>query len=384
MGRRSLHSEPGRVIDIACTNCGRAYPSTGLPYCCHNCGGLYDYINPLIFQPKKLDRGKPGIWRYLHTFGLPHNHETVSLGEGNTSLIWAKVSNRNIAFKCEYLNPTGSFKDRGTAVIASWIKSRNIGEVLEDSSGNAGASLAAYSARGGIKAWIYTPESASGPKRRQIESYGAGLVPTPGPREETSKAAELAAENGMTYASHAFLPFNLPGYATTSYEIFEQLGKRIPGAVILPVGQGGLLLGMSRGFSALRIAYKIPNNLPRFIGLQTRRCAPIWGRSKGIEAPPENIDQKPSIAEGVQVRHPLRKENVVQAVDMSGGSICLVEEDEILPGRDELAHLGFYVEPTSAIVWSALVKMLEQLPDPIVVILTGSGMKYEPNKLQGI
>ncbi len=100
---------------------------------------------------------KPGIWRYRHTFGLPPDSEPVSLGEGGTPLLWAEVYGRKVAFKCEYLNPSGSFKDRGSAVIAAWLKSRGITKAVEDSSGNAGASFAAYAARAGIKATDICP-----------------------------------------------------------------------------------------------------------------------------------------------------------------------------------------------------------------------------------
>ena len=103
-------------------------------------------------------------------------------------------------------------------------------------SGNAGASFAAYAARAGINARVYVPDSASGPKRKQIEAYGAELVPVPDPRSKASQAVSQAAESGMVYASHAYLPFNLPGYATCAYEIYEQLGRG-PGAIIVPAGQ---------------------------------------------------------------------------------------------------------------------------------------------------
>jgi threonine synthase len=301
--------------------------------------------------------------------------------------LWAKAFGREVAFKCEFQNPTGSFKDRGSVVITGWLKSRGVSDVVEDSSGNAGASLAAYSARAGINARIFVPASASGPKRRQIEALGAEVVPVSGSRSDVAEAVRREAQRGAVYASHAYLPFNLPGYATVAYEIFEQLGNRMPGAVIVPAGQGGLLLGLARGFEALRIAINVINNtventnsiknIPKIIGVQARACAPLWaiftaGR-EGLGFVAENL----TLAEGVKVRAPVRGEAVLQAVAAGSGSMCAVDEEEILPGRDALARLGFYVEPTSAIVWSALSQTISQLPDPVVVILTGAGYKYE-------
>ena len=364
-------------MDISCTNCDRDYPPDGLPYRCPNCGGLYDFRNPLPFDPVQVDRSQPGIWRYFHTFGLSLDTEPVSLGEGSTPLLWGEVFGRKVAFKCEFLNPSGSFKDRGSAVIAAWLKARDINLAVEDSSGNAGASFAAYAARAGIKARVFVPESASGPKRRQIEAYGAELVPIPGLRTAAAEAVRAVADEGTAYASHAYLPFNLLGYATAAYEIFEQLNNKMPGAVILPVGQGGLLLGLVRGFDALRIASNVVKNTPKIIGVQARPCAPLWAMFTEKGAGAEVIDEKRTLAEGVQVCHPLRADRVLQAVAASHGCMCITDENEILPGRDALARLGFYVEPTSAIVWSALAQTIQDLPGPVVIILTGSGYKYE-------
>jgi len=377
MGRRPLPPEDGRIMDITCANCDHIYPPDGLLYRCPTCGGLYDFRNPLPFDPAQVDRSQPGIWRYRHTFGLSMDFEPVSLGEGSTPLVWAKVLGRKVAFKCEFLNPSGSFKDRGSVVISAWLQSRCIREAIEDSSGNAGASFSAYATRAGIKARIFVPESASGPKRRQIEAYGAELKPIPGSRAEAAEAVRMEADEGIAYASHAYLPFNIPGYATAAYEIFEQLDDKMPGAIILPVGQGGLLLGLARGFSALRIATNIKKNIPKIVGVQASACAPLWAMYKVGDAEAGLLTKTPTLAEGVRVRTPLRGEKVLREVAVSHGYMCVVEEHEILPGREALSRLGFYVEPTSAIVWSALVQTIHQLPDPIVVILTGSGYKYE-------
>ena len=158
----------------------------------------------------------------------PHQPVTltrlVSLGEGNTPLLSAKVFGREVYFKCEYINPTGSFKDRGTSTLVSFFLA-GVTEAIEDSSGNAGASFAAYAAAGGNQSAGVCAGLCFGPKRKQIEAYGAELIPVPGPRTKASQAVMQAAETGMVYASHAYLPFNLPGYATCAYEIYEQLGR---------------------------------------------------------------------------------------------------------------------------------------------------------------
>jgi threonine synthase len=362
------------AIEIACSNCGSPYPQSGFPYCCPKCGGLYDHTNAFQYDPEKIDGTKIGMWKYRHAFGLSDEVEAVSLGEGNTPLTWGECFGRQIAFKCEYINPSGSFKDRGSSLIASWLRSRGIKEAVEDSSGNAGASFAAYAARAGIRSRIFTPASAAGPKRKQIEAYGAELVPIPGTRAAAAEAVKKEAEEGTAYASHAFLPFNLPGYATAAYEIYEQLGS-LPGTVITPAGQGGLLLGLSRGFDAVRIVTK-SSIIPMFIGVQARACAPLWAAFTSGKPGMATVTENDTLAEGVKVRYPLRGEAVIAAVQASNGCFQVVDEEEILPGRNALAQMGFYVEPTSAIVWAALRQIVDQLADPIVVILTGSGLKY--------
>jgi threonine synthase len=359
---------------IFCSKCGFPFPKDGLPYRCPICSGLFDYQGTLYFNKDQIDSSQPGIWRYQHTFGFQPGIPPVSLAEGNTPLIWADVLGRRVAFKCEFLNPSGSFKDRGSTVITTLLASHAVTEAVEDSSGNAGASFAAYAARAGIKVQIFVPQSASGPKRRQIEAYGAELVPIPGSRSDVAYAVEKVAATGAIYASHAYMPFNLSGYATAAYEIVEQLGQ-MPGAVIVPAGQGGFLLGLSRGFEALRIDDSI-HPVPKLIGVQARSCAPLWALFEAggnIHGP---VEEGATIAEGVRVSRPLRSDAVIAAVLASHGCMYAVKENEILPGYSALAHLGFYVEPTSAIVWSALVQMMDHLADPIVVILTGSGLKY--------
>ena len=371
---------------IHCINCEAAYPSAGVPYRCPDCGGLFDHKSLPDYDPAQVDASQPGIWRYRHAFGFAPDVEPVSLGEGDTPLVWAKAFGREIAFKCEFLNPTGSFKDRGSSMIATWLKSRGVNEAVEDSSGNAGASFAAYAARAGIRARIFVPAAASGPKRWQIEAYGAELVPVPGPRSNAAEAVRREAEAGAAYASHAFLPFNLPGYATAAYEIYEQLGGRMPGAVIVPAGQGGLLLGLGRGFEQLRIS-NIRSSFshrekagsedarPKMIGVQARACAPLWAEFTGDQAA---VQESATLAEGVKVRHPARSAAVLEAVRASGGTFVAVGEEQIFPARDALARLGLYVEPTSALVWSALEQTFGTLPDPVVVMLTGSGLKGLP------
>jgi threonine synthase len=272
------------------------------------------------------------------------------------------------------MNPTGSFKDRGSSTLISFLQSRGVQEAVEDSSGNAGASFAAYAARAGMKAKVFIPDAASGPKRSQIEAYGAEVIRIMGPRSNAADAVRKKADLGTAYASHAYLPFNLPGYATAAYEIYEQLGHRAPGTVFVPVGQGGLLLGMWRGFETMVTTGLIPT-APRFVGVQARACAPIWAIfAYGLDGL-RWVTEAPTAAEGIRVLYPLRGDMVLRAVEKSGGMLLAVDEEDIFPARDLLAHRGFYVEATSAVVVKAFEQAASQMPGPWVMVLTGSGLK---------
>jgi threonine synthase len=359
--------------EIACTNCGRPYPKRGLPFRCPHCGGVFDYPQPFYFDSAQVERRRSDVWRYHHSFGLPDSAPVISLGEGNTPLVWGEVFGRQVAFKCEFLNPTGSFKDRGTATLVSALRGRGVKAAIEDSSGNAGASFAAYAARAEMQAQVYVPESTSGVKRHQIEAYGAQVIAVSGPRSQAAEAVLRAVEAGAVYASHTYLPFNLPGYSTLAYELYEDL-QGAPGAVVIPAGQGGLLLGTGRGFQALQQAGLIAD-LPKLVGVQASACAPLWALATlGAEAI-QWVGEAETLAEGVRTLHPVRGDAVVALVKESGGLFVAVDEPHILPGRDELAKRGLYVEPTSALVWRALEETLDDLPEPIVVVLTGSGLK---------
>jgi threonine synthase len=359
--------------EVACTNCGGAYPEDVIPYKCPTCGGVYDFKNPIQFDPEQLDLTQKSIWRYRASLGLPQDAPPVTLGEGNTPLVFSKIGERDVGFKLEYLNPTGSFKDRGIAPLTSFLVSRGVAMAVEDSSGNAGASFAAYAARAGIRARIFVPDYAAGPKRAQIAAYGAELVRIAGPRSNASLAVQRAAEDGAVYASHVHQPFGLMGMATVAYEIVSDLGTA-PGTVITPVGQGSLLLGVWRGFLALREAGVI-TEVPRLVGVQAAACAPLWAVFTAGAAGLSWVTERETAAEGVRIKAPTRGDQILQAVADSRGTMVAVEEKDILPGRDRLAGIGYYVEPTSAIVWDGLHQVLRSAPDPIVVLLTGSGYK---------
>jgi threonine synthase len=255
----------------------------------------------------------------------------------------------------------------------SWLVAAGVKEAVEDSSGNAGASFAAYAARAGIQARIFIPSYASGPKRSQIESYGADVIAVPGPRSKAAEAVLQEVEGGAVYASHAFLPQGTAGIATIAYELVQQMDG-IPGTILLPVGHGSLLLGVAMGFQALRQNGLLPQ-VPKIIGIQAAECAPLFNAHKDHYQEPASIVERKTIAEGVRISTPYHGKKVLRVVKESGGSFIAVDEQEIAAGQQQLAEHGIHVELTSALVWNGLEQIHQEYPEPIVCILTGHGLK---------
>ena len=363
--------------DICCVDCGSPYPAVGVPFRCPVCGGVYDFDASFEFSLEKLEPGLPGYWQYRHAFCLPPASPIVSLGEGNTPLMWEDFAGEKLGLKFESLNPTGSYKDRGSAVLASQLLARGVKQAVEDSSGNAGASFAAYAAQARLPGRVYVPESASGPKRQQIEAYGAELMRIPGPRSEAARAVLTQAEQGVPYASHAYLPFGLAGIATIAYEIWQQLGRVAPAAVIAPVGHGGLLLGIVRGFQALKNAGLIAAE-PYYVGVQAAACDPVVRAFSGGLAAMSSAPELPTLAEGVRVSTPVRARALIETIPAEQGKFISISEEEIHISHQQLAQRGYYVEPTSALVWAAYRELHSNLPQPAVAVLTGNGLKYYP------
>jgi threonine synthase len=299
------------------------------------------------------------------------------MGEGWTPLVAGTWGGAAVLFKLDFLMPTGSFKDRGMTVMVSYLKSRGISHVLEDSSGNAGASLSAYCAAAGVRCRVLVPETASYPKIAQIAACGAEVVTIRGSRQDVADAA-LAMSREIFYASHNWQPFFAEGTKTLAYELWEQLGFRAPDNVVVPVGYGANVLGCDRGFSELKRNGEIAR-MPRLFGVQASNCAPYYAAFRaGVEhfipAP-----VAPTIAEGIASSKPTRMREVLAPVRASGGEIVAVSEDEIVRALAALARMGYYVEPTSAAAAAGLSQLIARgligKSEKTVLVLTGSGLK---------
>ncbi len=361
-------------MNIFCARCGEEYPLNTFEWVCIRCGGHLDIAGVPDFDPARIDSKVASLWRYRALLPLPDGAEPVTMGEGWTPLVPARVGRREVLCKLDFLMPSGSFKDRGTTVLVSALRALGIDHLVEDSSGNAAASLAAYTARAGLHAQIFSPAYASPMKLAQIQVYGAELRPVEGPRENSARAAQDAVVNaGAYYASHYYNPFAMFGMQTTAWELWEQLGGRAPDNVILPVGHGTNLIGMYRGFQKLQ-ARGLIGKTPRIFAAQAENVAPLAVAFARGEADPAPVEPNRTIAEGIAISRPVRGAEILRAIRQTGGSVVAVSEEEIRTARANLAHQGIFIEPTSATAAAALEK-IQNLPGVTVVSLTGNGLK---------
>jgi threonine synthase len=326
---------------FSCSTCGETYPLDGLDFHCR-CGGLF-----------RLDR------QAGEAVGA-----SVSLGEVPTPVLERTLNHLPVRLKLDFMRPTGSFKDRGAFVLVNALKDLGIDHVVEDSSGNAGAAIAGYCAAAGIRCDIYIPQGTSPGKIKQLAAYQAHVVQVPGSRDDTAQAI-LEAARTTYYASHVYNPLFFEGTKSMAHELAGQGG--IPDCIVIPAGNGTMLLGAYIGFSEL-------GRLPRIIAVQSSRCAPVHARFHGLEAQAP----APTVAEGIAIGRPMRMAEMLAAVRDSGGDCITVTDEAVLAAQRMLGAMGIYVEATAAV---AVAGALEYFPGAsgagldIVVPLTGSGLK---------
>lgn len=340
---------------------------------------------PLWIEPgpgigrQDVETADRSLWRYRAALPVAID-DPITLGEGMTPLLERRwVAGGPVLVKAEWLSPTGSFKDRGTAVMLSYLRQHGIAAVLEDSSGNGGSSVAGYAAAGGLQATICAPAATSPAKIAQVRAYGATVHLVEGPREASQqRAIDLAESGDACYASHNWQAFFLQGTKTQAYELWEDLGFRAPDNVVMPVGAGSSLLGCYLGFAELLAAGQI-ERMPRLFAAQPLHCSPL---DAAVTAGTEAAQQRPvlpTLAEGTAIARPLRLAQMVAAVTESGGGTVAVPEDEIVHALELLCSDGLFVEPTSATAAAAYLRLCQSgtidATQSSVVMLSGSGLK---------
>ena len=361
-------------IELVCVECGASYEADMTALGCEYCD------SPLDVAYLDLDAHTTDVSGLRMPVPYHADSPTVTMGEGQTPIVempsvGLEIGGVRVLAKLEFMNPTGSFKDRGTATMLSVAMEHGVTAVVEDSSGNAGASVSAYAARAGIDAHVFAPESAPEAKIGQIRVYDASTHPTPGPREASTEAAiDFQREHDMVYASHNLSPYFVEGTKTFAYEVVTQMSPA-PDHIVIPVGNGSLLLGAWKGYREL-ISQGTVSHMPKLHAIQAEAVMPLAAEFIGTDWKPGAT----TIAGGISVGSPPRLQQSLRAIRESGGSSLAVTDASIVAWQKRLASQeGVFGEPTSAAAFAGLQLLVERgvvKSDEVALVpVTGFGLK---------
>ena len=333
-----------------CEKCKKQYPLNTHSIRC-SCGGLF-----------RLHKDPDEI--------VP---DGVSIGHMITPLVRAQAGNIEVLLKLENLQPTGSYKDRGAATLVSVAKSLGIEKIALDTAGYAGASIAAYAAAGDMKCRVYAPEGMPKGALQQLDAYGAETVLVPGTRMDACAEVKKHLGTDWYYASPAYNPLFIEGVKSLAHELYEQLGGVVPEYIFVPAGNGSLVIGLYLGFMEI-------GRLPRIVAVQSAGCAPLYRalREKlGLPLPPEP-PADPVNGQNYAIERPKRLNEMLFAIESSGGDVVTVTPSELQDAQKDLGHRGIYAELTACAGLAAAKKFFPHgKPDNyrVVIPVTGSGFK---------
>ncbi len=363
-------------MNFVCTRCGALTPTTTHDSHCH-CGGLFD----LAFDPPKwdealIDRNEWSLFRYRRFMGIDGEAwRNITMGEGMTPIIRL---DDDVLLKMDYFMPTLSFKDRGAATLVSHMAEIGVTHCVQDSSGNAGNSVAAYCARAGITCDIYVPEGTSPKKITMIQAHGATAHVVPGSRDHCADVCRSAVkEKGAYYANHVYNPYFYEGTKTYIYETFEQLG-RLPEYIVVPVGNGTLFIGVMKAIEHL-MASGVIDHEPQVIALQSESCDPLYRARLAGSDQPADITPAPTLAEGIAIGRPMRGKELLELMSRHNVTVVHAPEDRILEARAALARRGIYCEHTTAANYAAWLKFCEDTgpKSDALITMCGAGIKSD-------
>ncbi len=362
-------------MNYICRVCKKTYPIETMDYKC-SCGGLFhlEYDKtPVDFNVLRNSHIR-SINRYSSS--LPLFDKDVSMGEGGTPLI---SLGPRLWGKGDYFMPTLSFKDRGAVMLVSMMKKNGITRCALDSSGNAGTAVAAYCARASIECDVFVPSHTSDKKIAQIEAHGATVHRIEGTREDTGKATiEFIEREKVFYASHIYNPFFYEGTKTYIYEVFEQCDYTLPEILVVPVGNGTLLMGVAIALKELK-KWGYIDSFPIVVAVQASHCAPIYHAYKNKASTLKVIETSPTLAEGIASAEPARGNELLSLIHTLKGIVVSVSEDEIVKGQEYVAHRGVFVEYTSSANYAGYKKLIEEYPEykeyTALIPLCGAGLK---------
>lgn len=368
------------VTSYRCFRCGRKHKpheieKLPIPRC--ECGSAvdaeYDYksIQKVILRDDFM-RSKPGHWKYWAFMPVKDLSKVVTLGEGCTPLLENNRLGKGLLIKYEAANPTGSFKDRGSSLEITKALESGKRKVALASTGNMGASVAAYAAYAGLECTVFIPDIAGREKITQIKAYGAETVEVEGDYSVAIRQAEeYVLAHGDSFLTGDY-PWRSEGTKTVGFEIADQLYWRVPDYVIVPIGNGTLIWSIYEAFRELTLV-GITDKIPRMIGVQVENCAPVvhaWENALNEIVPVRNPN---TIATAIACGDPIDGLAALKAIRDSDGFAVRVSDKEALSARDTLARNGIFVEPSGAVAYAGFLKT--ELSGTVVCLATGHGLK---------
>jgi threonine synthase len=379
------------VSHLECSVCGQRREAGKVQSLCE-CGGpllvRYDLEKARVtWKRESLTSAPPTMWRYAPLLPVWDSNYIVSLGEGMTpilkaSRLGARVGATDLWVKDEGINPTGSFKARGLACAISMCVELGLSKVAIASAGNAGSALAAYAAAVGIEAHVFMPRDVPQSNYAECRAYGAHVTLVDGLIGDCARIiAERKDSAGWFDISTLKEPYRIEGKKTMGYEVAEQFGWTLPGAIFYPTGGGVGLIGMWKAFDELEALGWISSHRPKMIAAQAAGCQPVVRAFERGESKSTLWENAHTVAAGLRVPKPLGDALSLAALRASGGAAIAVSDEELLDASLELASAtGIFPAPEGGACVAALKKLLSNgflKPDERIVLYnTGTGLKY--------
>ena len=378
------------AVCFVCDDCGAEIDLRQPVNLCPHCGGMLE----VRYDPEKMKQSadvmrhyqRGSIWRYRDFFPAVSDGHIVTLGEGGTPLVKSRwlgpsLGIENLYFKNDTLMPTGSFKDRGFSLAVSYASEIGVKRGLTYSSGNAGASFSAYSARAGFPGLVLVEYLASDTKKAMILLYGAKAAILEYENfDQISAMLDGAVQELGCYMFVNFInPVRHEAMKTYAYEIYGELG-RVPDYSFHPVGTGGGLWGTWKGYQELA-AMGVTDKLPHMVGVQP--SAVCWLKQAidtGAQEGSLYGDSTKTIAQSISGNSPLHGgRRLLSAVRNSGGMALAVTDEEILEAMRDLGREGIGAEPSSAAGVAAFKQAAKagkiRSTDTAVCVITGTALK---------
>ncbi|HET9879584.1 MAG TPA: threonine synthase [Candidatus Limnocylindria bacterium] len=380
------------LTHLACSACGVQADADELATTCAACGKVllarYDLDLAAETMTREALRDRPwDAWRYAELLPVFDARRRLSLGEGGTPLLPApalgsRVGLPRLVVKDEGRNPTGSFKARGLCVAVSRAVELGATAIALPSAGNAASAAAAYAARAGIAAHVIMPADAPAVTIAECIAYGARVALVDGFISDAGRLVRAAsAELGWFDVSTLKEPYRAEGKKTMGIELAEQLGWRLPDAILYPTGGGTGIVGMWKAFDELEAMGLIGPERPRMIVVQAEGCAPIVRAFETGADHAEPWAAPATVAAGLRVPAAIGDYLILDAIRRSGGTAVAVSEAALLAGMGTLAaEEGIFVSPEVGAAVAALPLLVDRgaldADDEVVLFATGSGLKH--------